>query len=896
MDIARDSIKRRMMEVIIEKTKERERCENDLAYFLRQSWPSMERTNYVEGFHTDAVCEHLMAVSNGEINRLLINIPPRTGKPVSALERVLTKRGLVPLGEIMVGDMVWTHRGRFRKVLAVHDQGVIPSVCMLTRMGRRVIAAPSHPFLTPDGWEEIGKLKDEDVVGLPPCRDECGADSSIEEARLLGYLIGDGRCTGTPNITSADDAVTEDIIFCSEALGFYATETKYKLTGDNRWLRRVSIRATPHGQMPKRGPGNIGPVRQWLESHNLWEQNSYTKCVPEKIFRSSNLAVRNFIAAYWSCDGWISSKGVKRDGSIRNDFAIGCNSVNRTLLENLQVLFWRIGINSRIRNKSVKKKTAIQGDIYHSYELTLTCQDDVCRFLRLIDLKHARADKLRAAYLRRFDFDHHMWGDIVESVKPYDDTHCICLSVEEDRSFTANGFAVHNTNAVSIAWPAWTWAQRELSDLTGPQVPFLCASYGNSLSLDISTKCRRLIESDWYQRYWSDRFKIREDQNTKSRFDTDKGGTRIATSVGGALTGLGANILILDDIHNAQEMESQAVIKSAVQWFSEGLQSRLNNPKTGAIVVIMQRLSDEDLSGYILAKEAGYVHLNLPLEYDPSRHCATSIGWSDPRTEEGELLCPRRIGPEEVIELKKALGTYAYHGQYQQSPTPRGGGIIKERWWKAYPEYEEDFDEDGRPVMPLEFPIMEFVVASLDSAYTEKEENDYSALTVWGVWRKDGAPKVMLMAAWQERLELHDLITKVYETCTARKGIRVDKLLIENKASGKSVAQEIIRLFEGAEFGVEMVEPKGDKVSRMYSVQHLFENGVVYAPWRPWSQMVIDEVTRFPKGAHKDTPDTVSMALSWLRNCGFALRTDEHDDAEIEERQFKKQTAPLYDV
>lgn len=453
------------------------------------------------------------------------------------------------------------------------------------------------------------------------------------------------------------------------------------------------------------------------------------------------------------------------------------------------------------------------------------------------------------------------------------------------------------TNAISIAWPAWTWAQQEITDLTGPQVQFLAASYGHSLALDISTKCRRLIASDWYQKYWGERFSLTDDQNTKTRFDNSQGGSRIATSVGGSLTGLGAQIILADDPHNAQDMESALAIQSAVRWFSEGLQSRLNNPKTGAIVVIMQRLSEEDLSGYILAKEAGYTHLNLPMEYDPARHCTTSIGWSDPRTEDGELLCPERIGEKEIENLKKALGSYAYHAQYQQSPTPRGGGIIKDKWWKLYPEHGEVTDEaTGKPLYPLEYPAMEFIIASLDPAYTAKDENDYSALTIWGVWRKDGAPKVMLMLAWQERFEFHDLVTKVTASCTRPKGIPIDRLLIENKASGKSVAQELTRLLEGGQFGVELVTPKGDKVSRMYAIQHLFENGIIYAPDRGWAQMCIEEVAKFPKGAHDDTPDSVSQALSWLRASNFALRTDEYDEQETESAMLTQSPKPLYDV
>ena len=452
------------------------------------------------------------------------------------------------------------------------------------------------------------------------------------------------------------------------------------------------------------------------------------------------------------------------------------------------------------------------------------------------------------------------------------------------------------TNAVSIAWPAWTWAQQEITDLTGPQTQFLCASYGHSLALDISTKCRRLLESDFYKNYWGDRFDLRADQNTKSRFDTSQGGSRIATSVGGALTGLGADIILVDDPHNAQEMESELTIRAAVRWFSEGLQSRLNNPKTGAIVVIMQRLSDEDLSGYILSKESGYTHLNLPIEYESSRHCVTNIGWSDPRTEENELLCPDRIGQDEIIKLKKDLGSFAFSGQYMQSPTPRGGGIIKDKWWKLYPEQGELMDEYGKPIKPMEYPQMEFIIAFADTAYTEKEENDPSALTIWGVFRKDGAPKVMLMAGWEERLELNDLVNKINNSCTVPKGIPVDRLIIENKASGKSVAQELLRLFDGSHFGVELSEPKGDKMSRMYSIQHLFENGIIYSPDREWAQMVMDRTSRFPKGAHDDVADTVSGALKWLRDSNFALRSDEHDVEQLERDMYRKPNLPLYDI
>ncbi len=246
---------------------------------------------------------------------------------------------------------------------------------------------------------------------------------------------------------------------------------------------------------------------------------------------------------------------------------------------------------------------------------------------------------------------------------------------------------------------------------------------------------------------------------------------------------------------------------------------------------------------------------------------------------------------------EKVMGSYAVAGQFQQSPSPRGGGIIKEKWWKIFPETGEVMDEEtGKPIKPLEYPPMEFVIAFADTAYTTKEENDYSALTIWGVFRKDNAPKVMLMAGWKQRLELHALVNRINTSCTAITGIPVDRLIIENKASGKSVAQELIRLFDGSQFGVELSEPRGDKLSRMYRIQHLFENGIVHAPDREWAQMVIDDVSKFPKGSHDDIADTVSGALGYLRDSNFALRTDEFDTEELARDMYRRPSVPLYDV
>jgi hypothetical protein len=164
----------------------------------------------------------------------------------------------------------------------------------------------------------------------------------------------------------------------------------------------------------------------------------------------------------------------------------------------------------------------------------------------------------------------------------------------------------------------------------------LHASYAQSLSLRDSTKCRRLIESPWYQNLWGNRFQLMADQNTKTRFDNNQGGSRLSTSVGSSLTGEGGNIIVVDDPNAAQEAFSEATIASTIEWWDGALSTRLNNAKTGAFVVIQQRLGEEDLTGHILSKDHGeWTHLCLPLRYEPERSFHTVIRLEDPRVEAG---------------------------------------------------------------------------------------------------------------------------------------------------------------------------------------------------------------------------------------------------------------------
>ena len=467
------------------------------------------------------------------------------------------------------------------------------------------------------------------------------------------------------------------------------------------------------------------------------------------------------------------------------------------------------------------------------------------------------------------------------------------------------------TLMLQVAWPAWTWAQTEIAPLKGPQVKFMSLTYAGDLAREMATTARRLIDSQWYQERWGDRFNIDPRQDNKERFDTSKGGTRISTSFGGVALGRGADIKIIDDPIKPDEAESETVRDSVNRTYDETLRNRVTDPRHSAEVIIMQRLNENDLSGHVLETDPDFVHLCLPMEYDSGRHCVTVIGFEDPRTEDGELLWPERFD-EKVLEPYKRV-PYQWAGQYQQAPAPRGGAIIRREWWQLWEP------PDGK------WPPFEFLLASVDGAYTAKQENDPSACTVWGIFKnEDGLMSAMLVKAWRKFLPLHGttvergeretyaqyrrraepewgLVEWVAETCQFRdsKGVvvgSVDKLIIEGKATGISAAQEIQRLYGDEKWTTELIEPSGDKVVRAHAVVPLFAAGLVYAPDREWAEMVISEMETFPKGRYDDLTDSSTQALRYMRVNGL-LRQREEVMAEDRRRSAHRgQRKALYPV
>ena len=449
---------------------------------------------------------------------------------------------------------------------------------------------------------------------------------------------------------------------------------------------------------------------------------------------------------------------------------------------------------------------------------------------------------------------------------------------------------------VSVFFPAWLWGP-----MNHQSYRIIATAFKEDSVLRDNRRMRTLITSDWFQKHWP----INLIRVGELSFENDRTGWREGSSMT-SLTGKRGDILIVDDPHSVDKAEGKADRENAVRRFREGAVNRLNDQTRSAIIVIMQRLHQADIAGTILDNDMGYTALILPMEYESAMHCETSIGFSDPRQIEGELLAPDRFPIEAVRQLKADMGVYAYAAQYQQRPAPRGGGIIPYNAWEFWDvELARKFGRNEN-----QFPDFDLIIASVDTAFTEKQENDMSAMTVLGVWADMyGQPKIMVIFFWQERLKFNDLCMKIIGTARtlAGKGMRIDKLLIESKASGISVSQEVMRETREEEFAVQLINPGNqDKQARAHSVSSLFREerddgtnreGLIYVPvetqpngqpWpRHWANILMLQCADFPKGKHDDGVDSLVQGLRWLRDRGLIKKT-----AELQAEEFRALREP----
>lgn len=387
-----------------------------------------------------------------------------------------------------------------------------------------------------------------------------------------------------------------------------------------------------------------------------------------------------------------------------------------------------------------------------------------------------------------------------------------------------------------VFFPTWVWGPQNK-----PDTRFLTFSYSATLSLRDATTSRTLIWSDWYQARWGSRFQLSTVQRAKGRYNTDKGGFRVSTSIGGVGTGEGGDVIIVDDPINMKEIHSELARKEVIDWWDGSMPTRLNDPKSSGVLLIMQRGHENDLVGHIRKEMPElFEWLVLPARFESKFKCVTSI-WEDPRTKEGELLNPGRFDEKELKSIEKRLGSYAAAAQLQQRPAPAEGGIIKRAWFRYY----------NHAPKPEEFDV---VFQSWDMAFKALKTSSYVCGTVWGV---KGSQRFLLDRV-RDRLSFTDTL-KAVQSLSEKWPDAVLKV-IEAKANGIAVMDTLKKKLTG------MVEstPTESKEARAFAASPQFEAGNVFLPsskLAPWVGEYEEALAQFPMGTSNDDMDSTTQAL-----------------------------------
>lgn len=494
------------------------------------------------------------------------------------------------------------------------------------------------------------------------------------------------------------------------------------------------------------------------------------------------------------------------------------------------------------------------------------------------------------------------WSEI-EPVVPFEDNwhiEAICDHLMAVTDGRINNLLINvppgtsKSTLVSVMWPAWEWASK-------PGLRFFGVSYDESLSIRDSELCKRIVQSDKYQRWYGDTM-VKYGANQKRHYETTAGGWRLATTIGGRGTGQHPNRKIVDDPHNVKQSESDVQRQAALEYWDGTLSSR-GLGLGAATVVIMQRLHEVDLTGHIMKstayKTGQWSHLVIPMEYEVTReYPTTALGFKDPRTRERELLWPKLFSTTKVANLAAELGEYRAAGQLQQRPAPDGGGILDTKHFQLWPADK-----------PL--PIVEYIVQSYDTAHKDGELNDPSAGEVWGIFTRNIGTRLkrcaILLDAWDEKLKYPALQKKIKADWRAvyggdkmdpmNKPRRADHMLVEEKSSGIPLIQDLRDL----NLPVKAYNPgNASKEQRAHLAAPLLESDCFYLiesrreRGKPvlWARPLLTQSEQFPNGEHDDYVDCFTQAAIWLKKCG-QLEVDKVPDEEEEEHDYRADRAKL---
>jgi hypothetical protein len=892
-------------------------CEGSLYVFLKHAWRHFESGPFQGNWHIEAVAEHLEAVSLGEINKLVVNIPPRSCKtnlvtvawPCWTWARPQDPR--FPRMGAQVRFLCAAYGARKAQQDGVTSRRLIGTTWYRRFWGDRVrICFPATQVIqTEVGPRRIDQVVDRRERLLVPSWNEKHA--RIEMRPIVGWHRNPGA----------------DIYEMTLRGGVRVRATaghRFRMA-DGTWLPMACVPVGSAVQIvrPPKSFGGVPPRSPFADSGDVRWRNSIAKSQIQDELSADANGLGLSVAQFGGWRGLASGDGsmgphvgnVVRSGAISEIFQAAMPANAIAVADLLTV-----GVGAKEGDRHEFVDSAFDGP---AFDPQIQVGIPVAVERRSQDASrpkplHWRSELVQVSIVprQRFDPPEGRRGvpDEVWNIAPdLDFVASVARVGHEDVTYCVTVADHHNLMV------------------------------GDNTSI-VAANC--------------------SDRDNAEQFDTLVGGSRINTGIPESL-GKGGLIRLLDDPNKSDEVDGSPVLESVTRAYDEVWSTRSNDPAAGAEVIIMQRLSENDMTGHVLER-AGWTHLMIPAQYEPERHCVTVLGsgderyeWHDPRgldadgnllpIEErreraGEPFWPDRFRAEiypdgervppddqanEWCRQKQAeIGSHAWAGQMQQRPVARGGNLIQSEWWRLW-------DKD--------FPKLGTIIVSYDSATGMKKMNSFRACTVWGAFAGPrGRPCLLLLDAWRMRSTFFEAIQRLVGTCqdererrapvaaevdedderpalewhphligdklvqghgrkkpkiTAPPRWEADYLLVEDKSDGRPVAQEIVRLMGSRRWNTILVDPgTADKYARLQQTQYLFEQGVIWAPDTNWAQMVIDEVSSFPTGKFNDLVDTVSMAINWVRKNGVVLTKEEHDAEEEEALLFRREPEPLYDV
>ena len=393
----------------------------------------------------------------------------------------------------------------------------------------------------------------------------------------------------------------------------------------------------------------------------------------------------------------------------------------------------------------------------------------------------------------------------------------------------------------SYLLPAWMVGRN-------PKLKIIQATHTGELAVRFGRKAKHLIDSDDYRKVFDTT--LREDSQAAGRWETAQGGEYFAAGVGGAITGRGADLLIIDDPHSEQDAMSANAFDNAYEWYTSGPRQRLQ--PGGQIVLVMTRWSKKDLTGVLLDNQKQVKGDQWEVVEFPA-----VLGDGDDK----KPVWPQYWKLEELESVKATLPVGKWNAQWMQKPTSEEGALIKREWWK---KWDKDY-----------LPECHYLIQSYDTAFLKKETADYSAITTWGVFypNADSKPNLILLDSVKDRFEFPELRRKALEQY---KYWNPDMVIIEQKASGTPLTHELRQM----DIPVMTFTPSrgNDKHVRVNSCAPLFEAGLIWAPDMKFAEEVVEECASFPYGDHDDLVDSMTMAVMRFRQGGFLTHPEDYED------------------